>query len=55
MSLQQEEMHLIWQKHWAWRRWAQDKQRRQELAKPGEEDFVVSQANPVSINGAKPV
>ena len=53
--VKQEEMHFIWEKHWAWRRWAQDKQRRIEMAKPGTEDFVVSQAHPMAADGAKPV
>ena len=58
-------MHFIWEKHWAWRRWAQDKKARKgaDPAQPGTKildsgEFAVA-AGPATTgahtNGAKPL
>ncbi len=65
----QEEMHLVWAKHWAWKRWAADKRERHHMSadvagtKPVEhsgtkvapEDFAVAPTNGKHANGVKDV
>lgn len=43
----QEEMHLVWRGHWAWKRWQADKDRRHAIAanQPGTVEFEEYKVN----------
>lgn len=52
----QEEMHLVWKGHWAWKGWAADKERRMAAIanQPGTvqfEDYKVNEENAAALNG----
>jgi hypothetical protein len=52
----QEEMHLVWKGHWAWKGWAADKERRMAAIanQPGTvqfEDYKVNGENAAALNG----
>ncbi len=56
ISAAQEEMHLVWKGHWAWKKWAADKERRQAAIanQPGTvefEEYKVTQEHAAAANG----